>query len=375
MISFLQFRPEKMFETLNANYVNILMMQSMMTVVSTVTALLTKFFEYLGPKVIQFFTYLYELLQYYCPYFRTYTITVQYDKFNLLPEENNKIVIDAILYNFHDATNYELSNRKTNKDGHTNMEKELNRDFVYLVNDTFVDDGITIHFDKEKNDGNGNTSDKKSKNESTVNVKYYVETLTLTSSISVKHIENYIKKKRNNYINKFYSDTNGIYVYVPRYYSERYVEFIDTKFIATKTFDHWICSKKNEVLKLIDNFQHKQGIYQLVSNPYKLGFLLHGKPGCGKTTFIKALANRLNRHIIPISLDKFSSVSSFINLFCYEYMAITQKGDSYTSYSYVPLDKRIIVFEDIDTAGNIVKTREIPEEDITLVSKVIYHNQ
>ena len=80
--------------------------------------------------------------------------------------------------------------------------------------------------------------------------------------------------------------------------------------------------------------------------------MLHGPPGCGKTSFIKALANRLNRHTVNVSLDKFKTLASFRDVFFSDYVY------SGGLFQYVPLNRRIIVLEEIDTAGSIVLDRQ-----------------
>jgi len=60
--------------------------------------------------------------------------------------------------------------------------------------------------------------------------------------------------------------------------------------------------KINYLLSILDSFTEKQGKYQISRFPYKLGLMLYDPPRIGKTNTIKAIANRLNRNIINISL-------------------------------------------------------------------------
>jgi len=50
-----------------------------------------------------------------------------------------------------------------------------------------------------------------------------------------------------------------------------------------KTFDTIFSQPSSQLIKLVDNFTHKRGKCGVEGFPYKLGILLHGEPGTGKT--------------------------------------------------------------------------------------------
>ena len=60
-------------------------------------------------------------------------------------------------------------------------------------------------------------------------------------------------------------------------------------------------------MKQIDFFRDNKEWYQKYGKPYTLGICSYGKPGCGKTSFEKALAKYLNRHIIIVDISKIKS--------------------------------------------------------------------
>lgn len=57
--------------------------------------------------------------------------------------------------------------------------------------------------------------------------------------------------------------------------------------------------EKDEILEKIQNFMDGSELYYKTSIPYKIGILLHGNHGTGKTSFALALAHKYN---IPISM-------------------------------------------------------------------------
>lgn len=134
------------------------------------------------------------------------------------------------------------------------------------------------------------------------------------------------------------------------------MSFKMTQFNTNKSLNN-IFGKHLEIVKdrvrlFIDNPQW----YEEKGIPYTLGIMLHGPPGTGKTSLIKAIAKDTKRHIFNIKLYKDTTQTQLRNLFYNETIYVTQNGKT-ESYN-IPLDERIYVIEDIDCLTDIVKERK-----------------
>merc|ERR1719265_2621426 len=74
-----------------------------------------------------------------------------------------------------------------------------------------------------------------------------------------------------------------------------------------KTFETLFIPNKQDLIRLTDNFLEKQDKFAIRGFPHKLGLLLHGPPGTGKTSFIKCLAQYTRRNIVNVPLSRIST--------------------------------------------------------------------
>jgi hypothetical protein len=124
------------------------------------------------------------------------------------------------------------------------------------------------------------------------------------------------------------------------------------EFHSNKTMDNLFLDNKDKLLQKIDFFINNQSWYKKLGIHYALGICLYGSPGTGKTSLIKAIANYTNRHIIVISL-KLIKTKHDLESFFFE-----DRYNIFNEKTSIKFDNKIIVFEDIDCIGDIVKQRE-----------------
>jgi chaperone BCS1 len=120
-----------------------------------------------------------------------------------------------------------------------------------------------------------------------------------------------------------------------------------------KTFDNLFFEDKETVVQLLDNFASKAGKFAIKGFPYKLGLLLHGPPGTGKTSLIKAVAQHTRRHIVTISLGKIHTNQQLLDAL-FDMKFAVQGLDSPVEMKFEDV---VFVMEDIDCASSIVKAR------------------
>jgi len=115
-------------------------------------------------------------------------------------------------------------------------------------------------------------------------------------------------------------------------------------FQSTIRMEHLFFEEKPIVMKHVDFFMNNKQWYHKRGRPYTLGICSYGPPGCGKTSFEKALAIYMNRHLIVVDFDKIETEAELCDIFYNKCIG---------NYE-IPFEKRLYLFPDIDRTSDIL---------------------
>lgn len=135
------------------------------------------------------------------------------------------------------------------------------------------------------------------------------------------------------------------------------LEFTMTRFHTNKSMNTVYGKGSEAIRKNLDLFLNNPGWYEERGIPHTLGLLLHGEPGCGKTSTIKAIANDSGRHIVNLKLSERTRKEQLKNLFFDEKLVIPGDDGNYETL-IIPQSERLYVIEDIDCLTNVVFDRK-----------------
>jgi chaperone BCS1 len=122
------------------------------------------------------------------------------------------------------------------------------------------------------------------------------------------------------------------------------------KLSEEKTFETLFFSEKQNLLSLLDHFKNKTNKYSIKGYPHKLGLLLHGPPGTGKTSLIKAIAEYTKRNIVSINLSQVTTNKCLRDIIFNENYNVPGK-DFAIRMNFKDI---VFVFEDIDATCSVV---------------------
>jgi hypothetical protein len=173
----------------------------------------------------------------------------------------------------------------------------------------------------------------------------------------VSYINNFINKKEQIYLEYINKDTNKLKIFTTSSYYDHDIgnqalRFNKYYLSTNKSFNTLFFEGKEQIITRLDRYNKNISEYKRLGVPHTLGFLFHGIPGSGKTSTIKAIANYTNRSIISVNMNHINCVEDMIKLF----------NNEMVTFSKIPLNKRMYVFEEIDCYDYFLSREFIKEE-------------
>jgi DNA polymerase III delta prime subunit len=136
------------------------------------------------------------------------------------------------------------------------------------------------------------------------------------------------------------------------------LSFHMNEFKTSKSFANVYGNHVDELKERLNLFIKHPDWYMERGIPHSLGIMLHGVPGSGKTSTIKAVARDTHRHIFNLSLRPYTTQRQLTSLFFNETVVVHSYDGAKLSYK-IPLNRRVYVIEDIDCLTDVVLDRSI----------------
>jgi hypothetical protein len=140
------------------------------------------------------------------------------------------------------------------------------------------------------------------------------------------------------------------------------ISFHMNEFKTSKSFANVYGNHVDELKERLDLFVNHPEWYMDRGIPHSLGIMLHGVPGSGKTSTIKAVAKDTHRHIFNLSLRPYTTQRQLTSLFFNETVVVNSYDGAKQTYK-IPLNRRVYVIEDIDCLTDVVLDRSLPKSN------------
>lgn len=191
----------------------------------------------------------------------------------------------------------------------------------------------------------------------------YEHDITYIHRFIEQTIQTYEQEKKNRlgsetyYFDQITNVTDGRYA-LPT--PNGFCAFKKSKFQSNRSLDNVYFPQMDDLAGRVDFFMNRRDWYDDKGIPHTLGIVMHGHPGCGKTSTIKAIATATRRHIFNISLSHIKTREALKDLF-YNDVIHLFNGERLETLT-IPIKQRLYVIEDIDAMDSVVIKRSAATE-------------
>lgn|SRR5215217_471928 len=153
--------------------------------------------------------------------------------------------------------------------------------------------------------------------------------------------------------------------------AEKQLSFAKSEFFSNKSFSNLFGINMRRIEARLDHFLNNRKWYDDRGIPYQLTIMLSGPPGRGKSSVVRAIANKAQRHIVSVAFHSIQTATQLKNLTYSPYIDVFSDDEQRQLRKYrVPLDKRITVFDEVDATGTLLRDRSelscVPPTDTQL---------
>lgn len=281
---------------------------------------------------------------------------------------------------------YEIININDDKYG------EIDLKYIFVPNNSnkiLISENPDIYFEniiEQKDDSDNNSVNN---NSSTVNTtaqcknKCFTYCLSMKGKHNMQILQHFVKKCEEDYIKSRKHTQQMIYEYISTSVDDedrKEIKFNHFVFKSNKWLDRNIFfDNKQRFIENIRKFPYRKDYcleqpviktkaeleYEYYGKSFKNIILLHGQPGCGKTSVIKGILNETKRHGVVVHWSRIKKCADFSALF--RNLKINEETYSLGELCYI--------FEDFDANKNdLLKKRKNLSETSSEISETCGHS-
>ncbi|QYB17456.1 AAA-ATPase [Pacmanvirus S19] len=330
-----------------SNMMNMMFLTVGSSLVTSLATTITKVLVMLGPWLWYYIKKLFEpkqntvIIQYTTKY------SVKHGTWISIPGERENISLIKAIIEFISGLPEQPEITKCNlgigvDNGQTGFNYEKSRELEIAPCKSITYNGFKIDHTEESQESEKGDGERKK------------TSVTVSSRKSNAEITKFIQDCYHNYITRIYKpDENKkeptyLFKQIP---SKEGLRFKKYPISNTTNFDSLYFPEKEKMVDLADRVNS--------GKLNKLALLLYGKPGCGKTSLIKAMAAHLDYHIIEVKLSFMVNDAALMDMFHNKPLISFKHNDPAfgTQTDYIPLNKRIYIFEDVDAESKVIHQR------------------